>query len=302
VDHGTENADAYELFVKANEYLIRQTKEGFQHAIQLLTEAIALDPNYANAYRLKANALASLFGAADQDPALLTEAESLAKEALRIKPTFYAAYYALAHVYLHQGKIAEAEAMAKEFIRMEPENYLSHFSLAYVYGEGGQCSKSIEPFEEAVRLRPDYLENIFNLAIACDEAGEKEKCVEWASFAVPRYERYLKLHPDDEARQVAYASLLYWCGRREEAVAVAERMSSQARDGFSLFNTACLFGDFQDHSRALDTCRKAIKAGFHYRSSLLEFLNYDVFIPLHETSEYKAVREMVTNLPETMNA
>jgi adenylate cyclase len=45
-ERGTENAEAYELYMKANEYFNRQTKEGFRLAGQLFTEAIKLDPGY----------------------------------------------------------------------------------------------------------------------------------------------------------------------------------------------------------------------------------------------------------------
>ena len=58
-ERGTENAEAYELSMKALEYVNRQTKEGFQLAVQLITEAIKLDPGYARGYYVKAEALAS---------------------------------------------------------------------------------------------------------------------------------------------------------------------------------------------------------------------------------------------------
>src|SRR5271169_5798997 len=76
-ERGTENAEAYELFMKANDYFVRNTKEGFQLAIQLLTEAINLDTGYASAYKSKANALALLYRGYDRTPALLDEAETL---------------------------------------------------------------------------------------------------------------------------------------------------------------------------------------------------------------------------------
>src|ERR1035437_1449738 len=88
-ERGTENAEAYELYMKANEYFSRQTMEGFRLAVQLFTEAIKLDTGYAQAYQFKANALAALHRSYDRDPALLDEAETLCKEALRLKADLF---------------------------------------------------------------------------------------------------------------------------------------------------------------------------------------------------------------------
>ena len=55
-ERGTQNADAYELLLKGNEYFDRGTKEGYTLSAQLYSEAITLDPGYALAYSVKANA------------------------------------------------------------------------------------------------------------------------------------------------------------------------------------------------------------------------------------------------------
>src|ERR1019366_325182 len=122
-ERGTENAEAYELYMKAREYFARQTKEGFQLAVQLLTEAIKLDPGYARAYYFKANALAELYRVYDRTLALLDEAETLCKEALRLDTHLFAAYHPLSQIYMHRGQLAEAEEAAREYIRKDPQDF-----------------------------------------------------------------------------------------------------------------------------------------------------------------------------------
>ncbi len=41
-ERGTENAEAYELYMKASEYFYRQTKEGYHLAVQLITKLLSL--------------------------------------------------------------------------------------------------------------------------------------------------------------------------------------------------------------------------------------------------------------------
>ncbi len=167
-ERGTQNAEAYELNMKANEYFQRQTREGFQLAVELCTEAIKLDPGYALAYQFKAYGLAAIYRAYDQTPALLDEAETLCKEALRIKPDLFAIYSPLSQIYMHRGQLAEAEETAREFIRKDPQNYSSHFTLGFFYGNIGQPAKAIAPYEESIRLKPDDLQSLWNLVVVCD--------------------------------------------------------------------------------------------------------------------------------------
>jgi adenylate cyclase len=296
-ERGTENAEAYELYMKAREYFVRQTKEGFRLAVQLFTEAIKLDPGYAHAYSFKANALAGLYGNYDRDPALLDEAETLCKEALRLKPDVFKVYGPLSMIYTHRGMHTEAKEVANEYIRKDPQNYYSHHTLGFFYHNTGQYSKAITPFEEAVRLKPDDLVYLWNLVATCDGAGEREKCAHWASVTLPLVERHLKLHPDDENKLVWHALLLLWSGRTEAAHAAATKLTS-LKDGASLNNAACLFGMLGDKTEALATFRKAIEAGFKEPRLLKEFLTdeNEGIAELAGTPEYEEVRRMVEAL------
>jgi TolB-like protein len=298
-ERGTENAEAYELYLKASEYYFRQTKEGFRLAVQLLTEAIRLDSGYAQAYRYKATALVSLYGAYDRDTALLDEAETLCKEALRLKPDLFAVYNPLSQIYMHRSMLAEGEEAAKDYIRKDPQNFSSHFALGFFYNNIGQNAKAIAPFEEAVRLKPDYLPSLRNLVAACDGAGEREKCAHWAAVALPLVERHIKLHPDDENNLVNHALLLLWTGRTEAAHAAAIELKS-LKDGSSLYNTACLFGMLGDRSEALVTFRKAIEAGFKNTGYLKKFLTdeKDGIAELAGTPEYEEMRGLVEKLTD----
>jgi TolB-like protein len=296
-ERGTENAEAYELYMKAYEYLHRETKEGYQLAVQLLTEAIKLDLGYALAYSEKAIALIGLYRNYDRTPALLDEAKTLCKKALQLKPDLFTLYYPLSLIYMHRGQLAEAEEAAREFIRKDPQNSASHFALGLFYGETGQQAKAIIPFEETIRLKPDHLQSLFNLVLACDAAGERGKCSHWALVALPYFERHLKLHPDDEGMSVNHALLLFWSGRTDEAYAAAMRLMT-LKDGVSLYNIACLFGMLGDKPESLRTFHKAIEAGFRDVRVLKQFLidEKEGVLALQGTPEWEEVKQMVEKI------
>ncbi len=297
---GTENAEAYELFIKANEYFGRQTKEGFDLAVQLFSEAIKLDPRYANAYSNKAVALALLYRGYTRDHALLEEGMKLVNEALDLRPDLWSVYSPLCLIYQLQGKLEEAEQAAKEYIRNAPEEFGGHYALGFFYYQIGKCAEAIGPYEQALSVNPENLHALLNLVISCDGANEEEKRIAWAGAAIPLFERHLKLFPEDENSWVNHLMLLHFAGRDEEALEAARRLES-IEDGSPLYNIACLQCALHDYEAGLRTFRKAVEAGFRNIRLLKEFLNDEKegIATLKGTPEYEEVREMVALLEIT---
>ena len=302
VEHGTENAEAYELFLKANEYFTRSTKECFQLAARLYSEAIALDPGYAQAYSGKANAMASLYRAYDRNPHLLDEGLSLLQEAKRLKPDLASVNQPLSAILMLQGKLEEAEHAADDYIRSAPQDYLSHFSLGFFYANTGQPAKAIAPFEESLKLEPDRLAALINLVLVANGATEEAKQKQWALAAIPKYEKHLKLFPDDENKRVNHALLLHFAGCDEDARAAARKLDD-LRDGFSLYNTACLHCMLKDFASGLAAFRKAIEAGYRDMLDMKSFLEEEEGIAaLKGTPEWEAARELVEKIKKEAEA
>ncbi|HET6400665.1 MAG TPA: TIR domain-containing protein [Candidatus Kapabacteria bacterium] len=260
---GTENAEAYELYLKAYEYSSRSTREGHRLSIQQLTLAIELDPNYANALHLKAHSLAALYRSYDRDPNLLNEAEQLADRAFVVKPDLCSAYDTRSFVYLLQGRLSEAEAAANEYVRRAPQDSNSHFCLGFFYAGVNQPALALAPYEKSIELKQDDLTAYFNLVINSDKAHDTARVEKWSRLALPHFERRLRLVPDDENARVHYANLLRYAGYMERAVeALAPLLEKETLDGFSLYNIACLYASMNDTAHALEMLRRSVAAGF----------------------------------------
>ena len=296
-EHGTSSADAYELYIKAVEYFSRGTKSGCQLAVQLASEAIALDPSYASAYQLKANGLASLYRNYDRNPELLIEAEQLIQEALRIRPNHWSAYNPLTLIFQLQGKLEQAEATAKEYIRNAPGDYGSHFVLGFFYLNTSRFAEAVPAFEEALKLKPDEFAFMWNLVITSHSIDDIEKQTYWANYSLPRFERYLRLHPDNEGKRVEYASLLHFAGRDDDARDAAHSFGS-LKDGNSLFNASCLVAGLQDTTGALALFRRSIEAGFRHPKLLKEMFENEAegLASLKGTAQYEAVGAMLQRI------
>lgn len=292
VERKTDSPEAYELLAKSNEYFLKQTKEGLQHSIDLSTEAIRIDPMYAPAYQSKAISLSIYYRSYSGDISLLQEAEALCRKALELRPNYWIYFYTLSTIYVQQKKIPEAEAAARTLIDHAPDSYLGHFALGIVYWVSEQFEQSIAPYEEAVRLMPENLPNAWNLLIALDATGNTEKQAYWAKRCLPFYERYLRLHPDDELSRVCSAALLLWSGNREAAL---ERTLSltDLQDANSLVNVAGLLEQLGEFPEALKTFQKALEAGCRRIEGIKTFMNSDKLNALRATGDYQKVMRLM---------
>lgn len=292
-ERGTENAEAYEMFLKALEYASRHTREGFLLAEQLLAQAIAVDPGYAQAYTAKANNIALRYRSYDRDPKLLEEGLALIHEGKRLKPDLWYSNYPLSMFLRLQGKMEEAEHTIREYIAHAPEDFRSHFALGFFYDNIDQPKKSVAPYEEAQKLNPDSLTTLTNLARACWLAEQKQKQLQWAEYSIPIFERRQRLFPDEEWIKVEYALLLYYAGRYEQAKSVAASLDV-ITDGRLLYNAAWVHLLLNDHASSVASFRKAIDAGFRDIQHLKSFL-VDL-AAIKDTPQWEAAREMVEQI------
>jgi TolB-like protein/Flp pilus assembly protein TadD len=266
-DHGTENSEAFALYLKAGEFVRRETKEGYEYALPLYLEAGRLDPSFAITLAWAANVHTSLYRAYDRNLDRLRAAEELLEQAQTIKPSLHDGLIILSNIRLLQGRLEEAESLARKFVEVEPENSNSHFALAYFYYHTHQPERAIAPYEESVQIRPDYLTAHWNLIAAFERADDEMGRVAAAERALPLFEKQIRLFPDDEQARVRYANLLFIAGRSEDASRALDKLTT-VKDGDSLYNLACLAARLMNFDLAMRYLHNAIVAGFR---------NVDVF-------------------------
>ena len=300
-ERGTDNVEAYELYMKGREYFDRQTRDGFELAAQLSEEAYKVDPNYALAYAQRASALNALYRTYDRNPALLDEAERLCTEAKKRNPECMPVYIPSINVLMHRGQHEEAEHLTKEWISLEPRNALGYFIQGFFYAETGQHSKAIEAFESGLLLQADNYNALSILINTCRYASEVEKMIHWSRIALPIVERSLRLHPDDEKKRVWRAVLLHLTGDEKQSLVAARELvdqhsRKQIRDGASLYNVANLLATLDETILSLNVFRRSIDAGFTNIKFLKMFLQEEGLPALAGTPEYEEAKRAVEQL------
>lgn len=151
----TGNPEAYQLFLKGEYYSGRFTKEGFDKGIDYLNQAIAKDPNYAEAYSALAN------NYINQDDWFITprqagpRARDAAKKALALDETDVEAHVALAiEEQWYEWDWAASEREFKRAIELKPDSGDAHGYYSWFLPPMRRNDEAVAEAERALRIDP----------------------------------------------------------------------------------------------------------------------------------------------------
>ncbi|MEP7235910.1 MAG: TIR domain-containing protein, partial [Ignavibacteriota bacterium] len=153
----TENAEAYELFLRADDHYLCQTKHDLEAAVRLYHRAGEIDPSCSYAYFGSANSLLAIYRSYNKSETILAEAEADLNTAIGLRPTDVRSRSILALLHHYKGMDEEAISLARQAIAMEPDNPISHFHLGFLYMNQQKNLLAAEEFETVLKNQPRNL-------------------------------------------------------------------------------------------------------------------------------------------------
>ncbi len=177
-------------------------------AIELIGNAIALKPDYAEAHNNLGNAL--------RDQGRLKEAVVVYRRALALKPDFAEAHNNLGNALNDQGKLEEAVAAYRRALELKLDFAEAHNNLGNALGDQGRLKEAVVVYRRALELKPDFAEAHSNLGNALNDQGKLEE-------AVAACRRALELKLDFAEAHSNLGNALRNQGKLEEAVAAYRR-------------------------------------------------------------------------------
>ncbi|MBI3756737.1 MAG: tetratricopeptide repeat protein, partial [Deltaproteobacteria bacterium] len=152
----TDNLEAYDSYLRGMEYFWRFTKEATtQQARQMFEKAVALDPQYAEAYaRLGWTYWREWRLRWSTDPRTLERVLTLAQQALALDDSLPRAHSLLSYVYAQKQQYDQALAEGERAIALDPNNADSYESQAQVLNYAGRPEETLRMMEQAMRLNP----------------------------------------------------------------------------------------------------------------------------------------------------
>jgi serine/threonine-protein kinase len=214
---GTRSAEAYDLYIRGNEYFARSySRSNVEAAVDLYRKAVALDTGFALAHARLSRAHAAMYWFYyDRAPARLDSAKRAVDLALRISPDLPEARTALGYYYYWgQRDYSRALSEFEATLEQQPSNSELLAAIGYVERRQGDWTQALTRLGEALRYDPRSALRTLDLAdtyMSSRNYGEAERL----------FDRAIQLAPD-WAEPYAYKAMLMlvWQGDSTRARAI----------------------------------------------------------------------------------
>jgi TolB-like protein/DNA-binding winged helix-turn-helix (wHTH) protein/Tfp pilus assembly protein PilF len=308
---GTRNALAFDAYLRGRHGESIQDEPGLRAALAALDEAIALDPQYADAHAFRGEVLAQLATIWAQEPQererLQRDARSSAEKAVAMAPRSGLAHGVLASVlsattaeygridaeyrrsielepgnaelllgYASYGALfgrADALAAAKRALGLDPLSASAHANLGVVLFYARRHDEARIAFLEATKLGVNRL--------TINWTGVNELAAGDASAALPYCERDRAFWYDQWCLAITYHKL----DRKKEAAAMLERLKKAQGDG-AAYQYAEIHAQWGAPREALAWLAKAVELN----DAGLLAIKVDPFLdPIRNTPQFKEI-------------
>jgi adenylate cyclase len=250
---GTSSVEAYNLYLMARQQWITGSTGDARRdetIIRICKQALAFDPNYAEAWALIALAQVQL----KQWHARNEDALPAAERALALNPNIAEAHCVKANLLEEQGRSDEAIAEIELALRLDPESWEVNREAARLLFRLGRTKDAIQYFEKAASLMDTDWHNPAMLMTCYNGSGEVENLRRAARMTIERAEKALAKDPANAPALASGSSALAALGERDRAMDWLERALLLDPDNILMrYNLACaLTVDLHDDDRALE--------------------------------------------------
>lgn len=166
---GTVNEEAYRLYLQGMYLCDKRDLADARKAVQVLEQAVALDPNYALAWAGKAYAhriIGNYGRSADTHEEYRKSIEAINK-ALALDKNLPEAYSALCdNKMYYEYDFAGAETACRRALELDPNSSLAHQVYSRYLNSRGRADEALSEIKTAIELEPTSFHNQRNLGVS----------------------------------------------------------------------------------------------------------------------------------------
>ncbi len=311
----TENAQAYEFYMRGRLFLNKRTVEGIRKALDYFKQAVELDPNDALAYLGLGDCYhQSVYFTSTPSRELIPKAKAMAKKALEIDETLgeahallsilsdadwdwnealkeyqlaislspgsARAYHGFAFTLAKRGRFDEALAAIRRAGEIDPTNLVINADIAAILCYAGRYDEGIEQCRKTLELDPNFSMAHAQLGVAYWGKGMYNE-------ALGPFQKAVELEGEGSVRMIQLAMGYGFAGQKDKAQEFFKGLKKRAKTEYvDPTWIAGLYASIGDKDRALDWIEKA----YDERSPTATTLLVDTrFNTLRSEPRYQAV-------------
>lgn len=289
----SQNADAYQFYLKGRSFLNTRTKDGYKKAIDCFEQAIEIDSSFALAHSGLADSyiLFDFYGikapwetipkarkaanrAVELDNELAEAHTSLAaiklvynrdlvgaerefKRAIRLNPKYSHAHDGYAHCLIETGQIEESLAECKLALELEPLDLEINHHLGWYYLFARQPDLAIEQLQKTVAMGPNFYRARILLGIAY---GQKRLF----SQAITEFLRAGMLEKTPVLS--GFLGHAYAMAGKKEALKILDELLEESKQNYvPPYSIALIYTGLGKQNEALEWLQKAFVEHSHWR-------------------------------------
>ncbi len=257
---GQQHVDpkAYDFFLRGLSYFARHTTQDNNHARQMFSRALEIEPEYGRAWAGIAYTYGFSYMYFNATETNLAEARRTSAKALELASELTESHVSAGIAHCMSKAYEEAEAEFEKAIEIDPKNYEAWYFFGRTKVHEGDLERAIRLFERASKVRPEDFQSVLLQAQLYTSLDQMGKSLEVTREGINRVRAVLELNPDDNRALNMGAFALLRLGKAEEATEwMTTSMMNAPQDSIIQYNGACFFslaGEIEHALNCLENC------------------------------------------------
>ena len=265
----TENAQAYDAYLRGRSYTRRLTRADLEFAMEMFERAITLDPNFALAHAGLAIACGFYHEWHEQHAKWVERGLATCERALKLNPELPEALAARARLFYAQRSVEGALNNAIEFahraIERKPDCEGAYWTLGQALFVSDRWAEAAPLVERAIEATGDDYNVYIPYVNILERLGEAERARELRLRQNTVMEQHVERVPEDVRARILLAGNYAFFRRTEEAMRELQiAVALRPKDPNIHYNAACVYGILGRKAESLAMLRKSKENGFAY--------------------------------------
>jgi adenylate cyclase len=259
----TENAEAYECYLRGLEQQRKLTRTGYEAALELYEKAVAHDPKFTEAYLSVAHTSGAYYRELSRSPKWLERANANLAKAEAITGETAKTLWIHGELAWLRGELDAAEKILLKATERDPKFFPAHDMLGHVLFQQERYFAAAAAFQKVLDEMPSNATAHYNMMLSYSKLPDKIVLKEKAEVALGVLEKRLNTRSQDSDFVINYVYLLFWSGREKEVRKNIDSMlQDKTLDPFVLYNMGCMYDDLGEPEKYIEITRMAIDRGF----------------------------------------